>query len=65
MVIQVRRWKRWVVIASVLGATPVALNAQSHSFASQTAEEAAPSGYTAPVGLTGDDIIAKIDRPLL
>jgi hypothetical protein len=38
----------------------VALIAQSHSFASQTAEEAAPSGYTAPVGLTGDDIIARM-----
>ncbi len=60
MAIQVRRWKRWVVIASVLGATPVALIAQSQSFASQTAEEAAPSGYTAPAGLTGDDIVAKM-----
>jgi hypothetical protein len=41
----------------------VALFAQSQSFASQTAGETAPSGYTAPRGLTGDDIIAKmLDR---
>ena len=63
MAIQVGQWKGWVVIASVLGATPVALFAQSQSFASQTAGETAPSGYTAPRGLTGDDIIAKmLDR---
>jgi len=63
MGIQVGQWKGWVVIASVLGATPVALFAQSQSFASQTAGETAPSGYTAPRGLTGDDIIAKmLDR---
>src|SRR5260370_32198360 len=60
MAIHVGRWKRWVVIASVLGATPVALIAQRQSFASPSAEEAAPSGYTAPMGLTGDDIIGKM-----
>src|SRR5260370_41786827 len=59
MAIQVGRWKRWVVIASVLGAIPVVSIAQSQSFASQTAE-ATPTGYTAPVSLTGDDIVAKM-----
>ncbi len=60
MAIQVGRRKRWVVIAFVLGATPVSLIAKSQDFASQTAEEAVPSGYTAPVGLTGNDIVAKM-----
>jgi hypothetical protein len=60
MTIQVGPWKRWVVIASVFGATPLALIAQSQSFASKTAEDAASSGYIAPTGLTGDDIILKM-----
>jgi hypothetical protein len=60
MAIQVGRWKRLVVIASILGATPAAFFAQSQSFADRTAGETAPSGYTAPMGLTGDDIIAKM-----
>ena len=60
MAIQVGQWKRWVAIASVLGATPVALFVQSQTFASQTAGETASSGYTAPMGLTGDDIVAKM-----
>ena len=60
MAIQVRRWERWAAIASVLGATPVALIAQSQSLARRPAEDATPSGYTAPVGLTGDDIIARM-----
>src|SRR5258707_13884050 len=59
MAIQVGRWKRWVVIASVLGAIPEVSIAQSQIFASQTAE-ATPTGYTAPVSLTGDDIVAKM-----
>jgi hypothetical protein len=59
MTIQVAR-KSWVVIAFVLAATPAASVAQSQSFAGKTAEETAPSGYTAPVRLTGDDIIAKM-----
>jgi Outer membrane lipoprotein-sorting protein len=58
MTIQVGRWKKWVVIGSVLGAIPVVSVAQGQSFASRTAEEAAPSGYIAPVGLTVDDIMA-------
>src|SRR5258708_29386403 len=49
-----------VVIALVLGAAPAASLAQSQSFASQPPAEAAPSGYTAPMGLTGDDIIRKM-----
>jgi hypothetical protein len=58
MAIQIEQWKRWVVIACFLGATPVALIAQSQSFASRTTGETSPSIYTAPMGLTGDDIIA-------
>jgi hypothetical protein len=60
MAIQVGQCTRWVAIAFVLGATPLGVFAQSQSFASRTAEEAAPSAYAAPLGLTGDDIIAKM-----
>jgi hypothetical protein len=60
MAIQVGRWKRLVAIASILGATPAALFAQSQSLASQTSGETDSWGYTAPMGLTGDDIIAKM-----
>ena len=60
MAIQAGQWKKWVAVACVVGAAPVALFAQSQDFASRTAAEAAPSDYTAPVGLTGDDIIANM-----
>jgi hypothetical protein len=60
MAIQVLQWKRLVAIAYLLGATPVASFAQSQSFASKTDGETAPSGYTAPMSLTGDDIIARM-----
>jgi hypothetical protein len=60
MAIQVGQLKTRVVIAFVLGAAPAASFAQSQSFASQPPAEAAPSGYTAPMGLTGGDIIAKM-----
>jgi hypothetical protein len=58
MAIQIGPWKRWVVAAWVLGATPVALIAQGQSFASRAAGETTPSVYAAPMGLAGDDIIA-------
>jgi hypothetical protein len=60
MGIQVGQGKRCVAIVFVLGVIPMALFAQSPTFASQTAGETASSGYTAPMGLTGDDIIAKM-----
>jgi len=60
MAIQVGRGGRLVAIALVMGATPVTLVAQSQSFADRTAGETAPSGYTALMRLTGDDIIAKM-----
>jgi hypothetical protein len=60
MTIQIGQRKTRVVIAFVLGAAPVVSFAQSQSFASQPPAEAAPSGYTAPLGLTGDDIIGKM-----
>src|SRR6267378_6654486 len=60
MAIQVGRCGRLVAIALVLGAAPAASFAQSQSFTSQPPAEAAPSGYTAPMGLTGDDIIGKM-----
>jgi len=60
MAIHIGFWKRWAAIASVLTATPVALFAQSQNFARQIAGETAPSDYTASVGLTSDDIIARM-----
>src|SRR6267378_2565248 len=60
MAIQVGRCGRLVAIALVLGATQGSLFAESQDFASRAAEEAAPAGYIAPMGLTGDDIIAKM-----
>jgi hypothetical protein len=60
MAIQIGQRKTRVVIALVLGAAPAASFAQSQSFASQPPAEAAPSGYKAPMGLTGDDIIGKM-----
>src|SRR5256885_15046278 len=60
MAIQIGQRKTRVVFAFVLGAAPAASFAQSQSFTSQPPAEAAPSGYTAPMGLTGDDIIGKM-----
>ena len=60
MAIQIGQRKTRVVIAFVLGAAPAASFAQSQSFTSQPPAEAASSGYTAPMGLTGDDIIGKM-----
>jgi hypothetical protein len=60
MTIQVKPWKEWVVVALVLGATSAMSVAQTQSFANKTAEGPAPSRYTAPLGLTGDDIVAKM-----
>ncbi len=60
MAIQAVQWKRLVAIAYLLGATRVSSFAQSQSFASKAAGETASSGYTAPMSLTGDDIIAKM-----
>ena len=60
MAIQIGQRKTRVVIAFVLGAAPAVSLAQSQSFASLAPAEAAPSGYTAPMGLTGDDIIGKM-----
>src|SRR6266446_9674465 len=57
---QIGQRKTRVVIAFVLGAAPAASLAQSQSFTSQPPAEAAPSVYTAPMGLTGDDIIGKM-----
>ena len=60
MAIQVGQRKIWVVIAFVLGVAPAVAFVQSQSFASPPSAEAAPSGYTSPMGLTGDDIIARM-----
>ncbi len=54
------RFAKPVAIIFVLGSTSVTSIAQGQSFASQTAVETAPWCYTAPISLTGDDIIAKM-----
>ncbi len=48
------------MVALVLGATSAASIAQSQSFAGQTTRETALSSYSAPAGLTGDGVIAKM-----
>src|SRR5258707_13712637 len=60
MAIQAVQWKRLVAIAYLLGATRVSSFAQSQSFASKAAGETASSGYTSPMSVTGDDIIARM-----
>jgi outer membrane lipoprotein-sorting protein len=60
MAIQVGPRKTRVVIAFVLGAAPAASFAQGQGFVSQPPVEAAPASYTAPMGLTGDDIVGKM-----
>jgi hypothetical protein len=60
MAIRIGQRKTRVVIAFVLGTAPAVSFAQSQSFASQPLADATPSGYAAPMGLTGDDIIGKM-----
>src|SRR5260370_4441357 len=60
MAIQVGQRKTRVVIAFVLGAAQAVSFAQSQSFTSEPRAAAAASGYRAPLGLTGDDIIGKM-----
>jgi outer membrane lipoprotein-sorting protein len=57
---QVGRMKRLLVMAFILGAASAESFAQSQTLASQPPAKVAPLGYTAPMGLTGDNIIAKM-----
>jgi len=60
MAINVGRVRKLISTAFVLGATSVASMAQGQSFASQTATEDARLTYGAPVGVTSDEIVAKM-----
>jgi outer membrane lipoprotein-sorting protein len=60
MAIQLGRAGELVAIAFVLGATSVASTAQGQSFVSQPPAEDTRSTYSAPAGLTGDEIVAKM-----
>ena len=60
MAAHVRQIQGLVVVALILGAASTASIAQSQSFTSQKAQGAAPSGYSASYGLTGDDVIARM-----
>jgi hypothetical protein len=55
-----RRIERLVAIVFVLGTTSLASIAQDQSSASQAAAVEAQLTYSAPVGLTGDGIVAKM-----
>jgi hypothetical protein len=57
---RVEHGKRWALIAFLLGAASATLRAQSQSVVGQAPAEAAPLGSSAPMGLTGDDIIGKM-----
>ena len=59
MAIKVGRWKIWVAIALFSGAASAPAIAQSQSSANQPAQEVSPP-YSAPAGLTGDNVIAKM-----
>ena len=54
------RIKGMVVLTFILGAGSAAPLAESQDAAGQIAQEMALSSYRAPVGLTGDDIIAQM-----
>ena len=55
-----------VVLAFLLGAASAGPLAESQDAAGQMAQEMALSSYRAPVGLTGDDVIAQmLQRNLL
>jgi hypothetical protein len=60
MSIDVGRVRKRVAIAFVMGATSVASMAQGQSLASQRPTGDAQSAYSAPAGLTGDEIVAKM-----
>lgn len=60
MVIHVGRFERVAAIAFMLGAASTASIAQGQSVASQTVEEPALPGYSAPTRLTGDEVVAKM-----
>jgi len=60
MAIQLGRAGELVAIAFVLGATSVASTAQGQNFVSQPPAEDTRSTYSAPAGLTGDEIVAKM-----
>jgi len=54
------RFAKLVAIIFVLGITPATSIAQSQSSASQTTDVGAQLTYSAPMGLTSDEIIAKM-----
>ena len=56
----VRRIKGVVAIALILGAASAAPIARCQSFADPTPREMALSNYSAPAGLTGDDVIVRM-----
>jgi len=60
MAIHIGRWGRLAVIAFVLGVTSEAAIAQDQGSTSQTAGVEAQLTLSAPAGLTGDEIVAKM-----
>jgi outer membrane lipoprotein-sorting protein len=60
MAIHFGRFERVAAIAFMLGAALAASIAQGQSVASQTLEGPALRGYSAPTGLTGDEVVAKM-----
>ncbi len=60
MAIHTGRCEKLVASAFVLGATSVASMAQGQSFVSQLPTDDTRSTYSAPVGVTSDEIVAKM-----
>ena len=60
MAIHFGRFERVAAIAFMLGAASAASIAQGQRVASQTLEGPALRGYSAPTGLTGDEVVARM-----
>ena len=60
MAIYTGRFEKLVASAFVLGAISAASMAQRQNFVSQPPTDDTRSTYSAPVGVTGDEIVAKM-----
>jgi len=60
MAAQMGRMGRLVVVALILGAASAAPVTKAQSFTDATSREEGLSNYSAPSGLTGDDVIARM-----
>src|SRR5260370_39747762 len=60
MAAHIGRIERLVVVAFILGAASAAPVTKAQTFAGATTREVGLSNYSAPAGLTADDVIARM-----